>query len=406
MANNKRKSKSPRNRQHQKTYADNKRKYAETDTDINKKPGRTINANIDKREKDMCKSYDSESETGGFFITEGDLQALAETMQISSGEDEENKNAWYAAEEYPEQLKTIATKTTATTTAFLIGVKGEYLYQLAGEDSGIIEELNKDKDAVVMRNLCMIRSQLIRFTKHIDTELMANLYNIDRIDYFDEVDFDRLEKYGVRAILPNTTAWKYITEITKMINERADSIRNLYPDWIEWEYIKNLFYIKNPDRPGAMKSETDRFNAYRYLYPYQTFMNWTPRDGEGNILFNDKKFLELLYQHNRDEFRDESKCTDAGQETKNGIYDFIEKSGKVVMVVDCENSDLFKLCSVINGLDAEKLKKIDRIVLYDDANTTERTRPKPGTGWNSSRVSGWSISKWNGSWTGNPWWTS
>ena len=371
MANNKRKTKSPRNRQHEKSFADNKRKQEYRDRDRKEESMQTMNANIKTKDPGMEIAYENGIESGGYFITEYDLQALARDMQTSNEEDEENKYAGYTVKEYPEQLKTITTKTTATTTAFLIGVKGEYLRQLAGEGSGIIDELNKDKDAVIMRNLCMIRSQLIRFTKSIDTEMMANVYNIDRISYFEEVEFDRLEEYGVRAILPNTTAGKYITELTKMINERADSIRHLYPDWIEWEYIRDLFYIKNPDKPGVMKGESDRFNASRCLYPYQTYMNWKPRDGEGNILFNDKKFLELLYLHNMDEFRDESKCTDAGQEAKNGIYEFIEKAGKVVMVVDCENSDLFKLCSVINGLDSEKLKKIDRIVLYDDANTTE-----------------------------------
>ena len=48
------------------------------------------------------------------------------------------------------------------------------------------------------------------------------------------------------------------------------------------------------------------------------------RSGQGNILFNDKKFVSLLYEEHEDCFQDMSKVTDAGKIAKDGIYAFLD----------------------------------------------------------------------------------
>ena len=91
----------------------------------------------------------------------------------------------------------------------------------------------------------------------------------------------------------------------------------------------------------------------------------------GNILYNDKKFVSLLYEANEDYFTDLSKVSDAGNLTKAGIYKFLDKSERVVVVVDCENSDPYKLYATLNNLNQEALlNKICKIILYDDIHTT------------------------------------
>lgn len=91
----------------------------------------------------------------------------------------------------------------------------------------------------------------------------------------------------------------------------------------------------------------------------------------GNILYNDKKFVSLLYEANADYFTDLSKVSDAGNLTKAGIYKFLDKSERVVVVVDCENSDPYKLYATLNNLNQEALlNKICKIILYDDIHTT------------------------------------
>ena len=91
----------------------------------------------------------------------------------------------------------------------------------------------------------------------------------------------------------------------------------------------------------------------------------------GNILYNDKKFVSLLYEANEDYFTDLSKVSDAGNLTTAGIYKFLDKSERVVVVVDCENSDPYKLYATLNNLNQEALlNKICKIILYDDIHTT------------------------------------
>lgn len=64
-----------------------------------------------------------------------------------------------------------------------------------------------------------------------------------------------------------------------------------------------------------------------------------------------------------------SKISDAGNMTKAGIYRFLGDSERVVMMVDCENSDPYKLYATLNNLDQQALlAKISKIVLFDDVN--------------------------------------
>lgn len=86
------------------------------------------------------------------------------------------------------------------------------------------------------------------------------------------------------------------------------------------------------------------------------YINWRPKSA-GNILFNDKKFITVLYEQNNDFFTEYSKVSDAGSYIKGSIYDFIGSSEKVVVLVDCENSDPYKLCATLKNLDHEHTKR-------------------------------------------------
>lgn len=95
-------------------------------------------------------------------------------------------------------------------------------------------------------------------------------------------------------------------------------------------------------------------------------------------LYNDKKFVTLLYQWNEDVFREMDKVSDAATFTKSNIYEFINQSGKTVLLVDCENSDPYRLCAAIRNLDSEVMGKITKIILFDDVHTTMAWRVLEG----------------------------
>ena len=117
------------------------------------------------------------------------------------------------------------------------------------------------------------------------------------------------------------------------------------------------------------KAAAEQYYAYKQYYPFQMYINWRPRD-VGNLLSSDRKFAEFLYQENGDVFMDYSKVSNVGDGVRNNIYDFIDASRQVVLVVDCENSDPFKLCSALQDLDSAYLSKIKKILLFDDVHTS------------------------------------
>ena len=131
--------------------------------------------------------------------------------------------------------------------------------------------------------------------------------------------------------------------------------------------------MENGLKEEGVKAAAELYYSNMSCYPYKVYINWIPAD-EGNIFYNDKKFAELLYMWNNDYFGETSKVSDAGDYVKGNIYDYIEESGKVVVVVDCENSDPYKLAATIKNLDDEYLCKISSIILFDDIHTASAWR--------------------------------
>lgn len=128
-------------------------------------------------------------------------------------------------------------------------------------------------------------------------------------------------------------------------------------------------------------SETGTKNAatlyyqHKQDYPYQMYMNWNPSN-EGNILYNDKKFVTLLYRWHGDTFTEYNRVSDVSTYVKGSIQEFIGDSTQAVIVVDCENSDPYKLCATLKGLDYRNTAKISRILLLD-----VYIQPRPGGFW-------------------------
>jgi hypothetical protein len=124
---------------------------------------------------------------------------------------------------------------------------------------------------------------------------------------------------------------------------------------------------------AGTKAAANTFYTNLNLYPYKIYINWKPQE-QGNILYNDKKFVSLLYEWNNSMFTDYSKVSDAGSYVKGTIYDYIEDSEKVVIVVDCENSDPYKLSATLRNLDYTYTQKISSIILFDDVHTASAWR--------------------------------
>lgn len=261
------------------------------------------------------------------------------------------------------------TKELVTTIAYMIGIRKNILEQCYDEEChDLLVSLYENQQASIIRYLNKLRTTLMQKFRKTDDEMRYNLKNLNKIDYYDQDNIKQLEKWGIPIIKSNYRSEKYMQDFNRLINENIDKCADLFPDWINWNYIKDLFVIPQYKKPNVVKREFEKYMSKIDCYPFQMYIHWIP-DDYGSILYTDGKFLGIIYKQHNDVFTDYTKYKDAHSETKNNIYNFIEKSFRVAIAVDCENSDVYKLYSVLKNLNQDELEKIEKIVLYDDYHT-------------------------------------
>lgn len=80
-------------------------------------------------------------------------------------------------------------------------------------------------------------------------------------------------------------------EFTRLINENIDKCSQLFYDWLNWEYIRDLFFVPKYNKNGVMKQEFNKYMANIEHYPFQMYIHWQPAD-VGSIVYSDRKFLK------------------------------------------------------------------------------------------------------------------
>lgn len=263
-----------------------------------------------------------------------------------------------------------STYNIVSTVAYLLGVpKRIFENEHEPPELTIYEELQRDKNARIMRNLCMLRTIIERNFKKIGTEMCFNLKNLHTLpDIIPPEVIQQLIDDGISVIKANYQIEKYITDINQIIVQKINTCKMLFPIWLNWEYIKQLFIMPNGTTDKGAQAAWKKYMSNISSYPYQVYMHWDA-DEDGNILYNDKKFVTLLYARHNEIFNDMSKVTDAGNLAKNGIYEFLASSSRTCVVVDCENSNPYKLYATLNNMDPQYFDKIVKIILYNDVHT-------------------------------------
>jgi len=258
--------------------------------------------------------------------------------------------------------------TVSSLFAYLIGVKREHLDLIFEEHYKDLSELENNPTAKILRSLCIIRSKLLCNFLKTENAIVYDLKNLNTLDEYKE-DVKILEKLDVPIIKTSCRVNKYIVHINSLIVKYVDLCHEMFPEWVDWQIIRKLFIMPNGTKEDKIKDESTKYNSSRNYYPYSQYINWYPKD-EGNILKNDKKFLSVIYAQNGKYFEDNNKVRDANKKIKTNIYNFIDNNESTALVVDCENSDPYKLYAVLKNLNQNETNKIKKIILYDDKNTT------------------------------------
>lgn len=258
-----------------------------------------------------------------------------------------------------------------STVAYLIGIP-QRIFDNPHESPmrSRYQQLELDKNARIIRNLCMIRTAIERNFKAINDRMTREHRTLYYLDELPREAMKQLVQDGVHFIKKSSTRLaEHVVELNRLISDRINNCRGLFPDWLKWDYVRDLFVMPNGLTEAGTKEAADVYYANKQCYPYQVYINWRPYEA-GNILFNDHKFVTLLYEQHNDYFYDAAKTRDVGEAVKNTIYDFIGACRKVAVFVDCENTDPYKLCAALRALNSEELAKISGILLFDDRHTT------------------------------------
>ena len=257
---------------------------------------------------------------------------------------------------------------------YLVGV-GKKFFEM-GETTlqlSTFDELQKIQPARIIRNLCLLRTSLELNYKRIKEEMKYDFKRLDTlsIGLLSEDCLTQLQNERLRIVEVNSSPNDYIIKTNKLICDRIANCKDLFPEWLNWDYLRKIFIMPKGTKKEGIMSAADKYYSNKKLYPYGVYINWHFSCDVGNILYNDDKFVTLLYEANHDTFTDTSKVKNVSSATKKEIDTFLAQSQKSIIVVDCENSDPFKLYAVLNNLNKKLLlNKINKIILCDDRNAS------------------------------------
>lgn len=260
--------------------------------------------------------------------------------------------------------------------AYLLGVpKRIFENEHEPPQISVYDAMQQQKSAQIIRNLSIVRSGILRNYRTINKKMHAEYKSIISMPEFVPTDcIQKLEEEGIHFIKKSSTKlYHHVIELNRVICDRINNCKPLFPIWLNWKYVQDLFVM--PDgltETGALNAVAS-FMRYLQDYPYQMYMNWIPCDA-GNILYNDKKFATLLYQWHGDTFTEYNRVSDVSGYVKGSIHEYLSASEHTVIVVDCENSDPYKLCATLKGLDHKNIAKIAKINLFDDVHTASAWR--------------------------------
>ena len=261
-----------------------------------------------------------------------------------------------------------------TRVAFLCGVNDNYL---TGENSvfltDVISSLNKDAKALIVRHLCLLRNSIEHNFKKISNAMFYDgraFFGLT--EYFPQNSLVFIEDQGIRLPTTSKNLTDILGEINRAISDRINNCKDIFPTWVNWEYIRQLFVMPNGTKTEGMIKAASQFYENIAYYPFSTYINWSPHE-VGNLFKNDYFFINEIYEQHGDRMVDKSNLSDVSEDIKSRIYSFLDDSSKTVLIVDCENADPYGLCAMFRSLDEEQLEKIDKVILYDD--------PQAASGW-------------------------
>ena len=127
----------------------------------------------------------------------------------------------------------------------------------------IYQQLDKDKNARIIRNLCIIRTSIERNYRKINDIMRMEYRGLLSIpEIIPPICMQQLSQDGINFIKKSSTRLcHHIIEINRLISDRINNCKSLFPIWINWAYIKELFIMPNGLTEDGTKDAADTYYA-------------------------------------------------------------------------------------------------------------------------------------------------
>lgn len=274
-------------------------------------------------------------------------------------------------------------------TAYLLGMELSK-YDISFVDHfEIPNEVENNDDAMILRNLCMLRNNFLNSYDVIDSFFTTTLRNIIEAPEVNQNCVKYLEAANINLRITNATSADYIRHLSNLINEYARKVSNsdLLPKWatsVLRDCYCNIFTVSKRTSGMTLSKTYERF---RLKYPYQLFVGFNISEYQHNLLYRDSTLFtniqelsgiedvtsydRFLMTGNSDFESDDNKTRGTysvtREEASDSFSDFLSNSSKILIIVDCENTHVDTVVAVVNEVSRSNIKGNKyKIVLVDD----------------------------------------
>lgn len=263
---------------------------------------------------------------------------------------------------------------------YLCGIPQDHFKDLSDPESfypfdeSVYAQLEKKPAAKLIRALCTLRRNTVVCFKKINQALMQEHRSVYRIEELNQEAIAVVEQAGI-PLGSVRRAMELETLLNGRIQERIGNCQSLMPAGVlDWKYVADLFIVPGGTKPEKAKEAADLYFTYRDFFPYHAFLH-LPRVPESevhrNIFANDRVFAFWLYDQHGLIFPRKNMVSSVTAQVRQQIEDFLERGTNTVMLVDCENANMYRFCSALNDLPPENLERISKVFLIDSPNTLD-----------------------------------
>ena len=172
-----------------------------------------------------------------------------------------------------EQVHTVAEKIQYKDSTYEIVSKVAYLIGVPlrifeneheAPQMDVYQRLEKDKNARIIRNLCIIRTEIERNFKKINDKMRTEYKSLLSMpEYVSAAAINTLTADGINFIKKSSTQLSgHIVEINRIISDRINNCKGLFPLWLNWQYVRELFIMPNGLSEKGSKVAAAVYYAY------------------------------------------------------------------------------------------------------------------------------------------------